>query len=129
VPPNSFDLQSILTHEAGHFLGMAHTDKSCQAAGNNCPTMDAMYRPGSSDFRTLEQDDIDGICAIYPADRNPPDNMCAPRHGFSGDCGHAGNRGCCTTAPGGASSRGGAGFVAVMIGLASLAVRGRRRAK
>src|SRR5437868_4319055 len=35
VPPNSFDLQSILTHEAGHFLGMAHTDKSCQALGNN----------------------------------------------------------------------------------------------
>jgi hypothetical protein len=129
VPPNSFDLQSILTHEAGHFLGLAHTAAPCQALTGNCPTMDPMYRTGSADFRTLEEDDVEGICAVYPTGRQAVDNDCAPRHGFASECGEAGKKGCCTTAPGRATSRGGAGLVAVMIGLASLAVRGRLREK
>jgi hypothetical protein len=126
VPGNSFDLQSILTHEAGHFLGLAHSDMGCAATGQ-CPTMDAMYRTGSDDFRTLDKDDIDGICAVYPAGRVATDNECAPRHGFASDCGTAGHVGCCSTAPGAASSRGGAGMIAAVMGLGLFAARGRRR--
>lgn len=60
APCTSFDLESIATHEAGHFLGIAHS-----------PLEDAtMYAvsgpPGDIEMRTLEQDDIDAICAIYP---------------------------------------------------------------
>src|SRR5258706_16441256 len=129
VPNDSFDLQSILTHEAGHFFGLAHSQEPCSAGGTDCPTMDAMYRTGSDDFRTLEQDDIAGICAIYPADRNAIDNACAPRHGFSNDCGSTGNRGCCSTAPGTASSQGAEGFYAALLGVALWVVRGRRKSK
>jgi Matrixin len=127
VPGNSFDLQSILTHEAGHFLGLAHSNVDCRTTATSCPSMDANYRTGSDDFRTLEQDDINGICAIYPEGRPAMDNECAPRHGFASDCGTPGHKGCCSTAPGAASSRGGAGLFAAGLGLAVFAARGRRR--
>jgi hypothetical protein len=55
-PSNTYDLQSILTHEAGHFLGMAH-------AVDTSAVMYAYYRPGSVE---LQADDVAGICAIYP---------------------------------------------------------------
>src|SRR5882672_3928654 len=58
VPSDSFDLQSILTHETGHFLGLAHSNTMCSSSDHDCPSMDAMYQAGSSDFRTLESDDI-----------------------------------------------------------------------
>jgi hypothetical protein len=89
--------------------------------------MDAMYRTGSDDFRTLAKDDIDGICAIYPSNRTASDNSCAPRHGFASECGTPGHRGCCSTAPGAASSRGASGFLAALVGLGAWAARGRRR--
>ena len=59
VPSNGFDLLSVVTHEAGHFLGLAHATDS-QA------TMYAAYKPGSTSLRTLTPDDIAGLCAIYP---------------------------------------------------------------
>ena len=57
-PKGAYDLQTILTHEAGHFLGLAHsTDSSA--------VMYAFYNAGST---TLQSDDISGICSIYPSD-------------------------------------------------------------
>jgi hypothetical protein len=126
VPADTFDLQSILTHEAGHFFGLAHSDQPCSAQGGDCPTMDAMYRTGSGDFRTLEVDDIEGICAIYPPDRAASDNACVPRHGFSSECGGASKTGGCAISAGGASSRAGAALFAWLFGLGLLALRGRR---
>lgn len=52
----AYDLQAILTHEAGHFLGLAH-------ATSTDPVMYAFYSAGRI---TLTQDDIDGFCTIYP---------------------------------------------------------------
>lgn len=52
------DLQSIATHEFGHFLGLGHT-----------PIYDAtMYAAytGGEGARSLHQDDIDGVCDLYP---------------------------------------------------------------
>jgi MYXO-CTERM domain-containing protein len=57
TPSGSYDLQSIITHEAGHFLGLAHSQVDGAA-------MDAFYPPGRP--ITLTADDDDGICAIYP---------------------------------------------------------------
>jgi hypothetical protein len=74
------DLLSVATHEAGHFLGLAHS-------ADPEATMFAAYTPGTITQRTLEADDIAGICAIYPpADAKGPCDS-APRHGFSALCG------------------------------------------
>lgn len=59
VPPNGFDLASVVTHEAGHFFGLAH-------ATSTTSTMYASYKPGSAALRTLSPDDVAGLCAIYP---------------------------------------------------------------
>ncbi len=61
VPPGGYDFLAIVTHETGHFLGMAH-------ATDTHATMYAHYTPGSEAMRLLTEDDIEGICTIYPAD-------------------------------------------------------------
>jgi MYXO-CTERM domain-containing protein len=79
-PAGTYDLQAILTHEAGHFFGMAHATKTT-------PIMYAQYQPGAI---TLTADDIAGMCSMYTP---------VPTHGCS-----------CSTAParGGALTLGGA---------------------
>lgn len=58
--PNVEDvLLSIITHEAGHFLGLGHSDDPGSV-------MAASYSPRDLLSRPLTQDDVDGICAIYP---------------------------------------------------------------
>ncbi len=79
--PNSdeADLDSVLTHEIGHLLGLGHT-LDVEA------TMAAGYVPGSTELRSLAEDDKAGICAIYPPDRQLASSSCEPRHGFSEQC-------------------------------------------
>lgn len=73
------DLYSVVQHESGHFLGLAHSD--VQGA-----TMWPYY-DGSLGMRTLDADDAAGFCAIYPP-VSWPDPACnaEPRHGFSSQC-------------------------------------------
>jgi hypothetical protein len=83
--PPGYDLPSILTHEAGHFLGLAHsTDASA--------VMFTFYTPGTS---SLTDDDAAGICSIDPPDGTRSTSHGAiqadacdptPRHGFSTAC-------------------------------------------
>jgi hypothetical protein len=77
-PPGSYDLQSILTHEAGHFLGLAHA-----------PALSAvMYYANDGEVKTtLTSDDVAGICAIYPA--TPPSWSCQTTPGVPGLFGFA----------------------------------------
>jgi hypothetical protein len=93
VPGGGYDFQSIITHESGHFLGMAH-------ATDTRSTMYARYIPGTSNMRSLTPDDVAGICTIYPpsgkrsVDRSVATNgivaadACdpTPRHGFQSQC-------------------------------------------
>jgi hypothetical protein len=79
-PVTGDDLDSILTHEAGHLLGLAHT--LAQDA-----TMFASYTAGTDTLRTLASDDVSAVCDVYAPDRVPSRTSCSPRHGFSDACG------------------------------------------
>jgi hypothetical protein len=57
--PRTVDLPNVVTHEAGHFLGLAHSP--VEGA-----TMECSASAEDTDKRTLEQDDRAGLCAIYP---------------------------------------------------------------
>jgi hypothetical protein len=101
-----YDFESIVTHEMGHFLGLAHS-------GDTSATMYARYTPHSTSMRILTPDDVAGICAIYPPDgtRNVDPSVAAngkitadacdptPRHGFTTQCPQPLKRGC-AIAPG-----------------------------
>ncbi len=87
------DLQSIVTHESGHFLGLAHSPKASA-------TMFASYQYGDTSLRSLSQDDVDGICAIYPPGRDVGACNPTPRHGYSSACAAPPKSGCRVSAPG-----------------------------
>lgn len=57
VSPGEFDLETVLTHGAGHFLGLAHSTEPDSV-------MVSRIEPGVA--RQLTTDDAEGICAIYP---------------------------------------------------------------
>ena len=80
-----FDLTSILTHEAGHFLGLAHTEPDHREA-----VMLGVYASGSL-ARALAPDDVCAICNVYPPGRAAACDT-TPRHGFASACrGEPGN--------------------------------------
>jgi hypothetical protein len=74
----AWDLQSILTHEVGHFLGLGHSR-------DETATMWWSYDPGVL-ARGLAPDDVAGICEIYPPGRRVEGGSCEPRHGFTREC-------------------------------------------
>lgn len=84
------DLNSVITHELGHFLGLSHSLYHPSA------TMYASYDEG---MKTLDDDDVQAICASLPPGRPTVDSD-LPRHGFSGDC-SVPQKGCCSSTIGG----------------------------
>jgi hypothetical protein len=131
VPVDGYDFQSIITHETGHFLGMAHS-------GNDTATMFAHYTQGTTWMRDLSADDTDGICSVYlPGGERSVDRSVSasgtvaetacdptPRHGWQSVC--AQQLGCAVS---GAGESRGAGF-ATFLGIAqAIGAAARRRAR
>lgn len=58
----TYDLANTLTHEIGHFLGLAHSQDS-EA------TMYARAAPSETSKRVLHADDVSGLVALYGADQ------------------------------------------------------------
>ncbi len=129
VPSDGYDFLSIMTHETGHFLGLAHS-------GDPLATMYSRYEAGNTKMRNLTTDDIAGICSVYAPDGtravhesidggviagescNPE-----PRHGFGVTCAES-PKGCqsgpTTGAPGGVLA-----FVALALATAARVLRRR----
>jgi hypothetical protein len=61
VAPDAYDFASVATHEAGHFLGIAHSDVPGA-------TMYARYDQGQTSMRYVSPDDVEGICTVYRPD-------------------------------------------------------------
>jgi hypothetical protein len=97
VASEHYDLLSILTHEVGHFLGLAHS-----------PDEDAvMYRSfdsGSDSLRVPREDDIAGICSVYPPGRRALPCNFTPKGGFASECPLGVFKGGCAVARGSVSS-------------------------
>jgi hypothetical protein len=115
------DLVSVVQHESGHFLGLAHSNMALA-------TMWANYS-GNVDMRTLDTDDIAGVCAIYPPVATK-DAACdpVPRHGFSTKCTGSDSGGCsasCSIGKG-VDDRNPAGLLVLALGTL-LVRRGARR--
>ena len=113
------DLQNVITHELGHYLGIGHTTSDHPEA-----TMLATAQFGELTMRDLANDDIDGLCSAYApgslADSCDP----SPVGGLSLDC-QAHDCGCGVPGSGPSSDR--SGWMGLGVIGALLALRRRRR--
>jgi MYXO-CTERM domain-containing protein len=84
-----YDIQNTVTHESGHSIGLDH---SLQESA----TMYAYAPEGDVGKRTLDTDDVEAICTIYP--RNQPTSTCLgdPVTLTQTGSGEAGGCGCST---------------------------------
>lgn len=119
--PTDVNLLSVLTHETGHFLGLAHT----QAVG---ATMFASYTPGTLAIRQTQPDDVAAMCDAYPVDRQAT-GACTglPRHGWSPLCANQQTNLGCATDPRAPGHRTGGGAAALALALALPAALRRSR--
>ena len=77
--PGPTDLQNLVTHEVGHFIGIGHSHVF-EA------TMHAAMTRDSIEKRTLEQDDIDAVCDIYPSGNLNQSCDATPEGGLQLNC-------------------------------------------
>ncbi|MCB9612737.1 MAG: matrixin family metalloprotease [Sandaracinus sp.] len=104
------DLENTVTHELGHFFGIAHTPESDEA------TMWACADEGETLKRSLEADDIEAICSIYGPGELSATCDYTPRGGFDATCGDS-RDGCGCSAPGLPARSAGGAVALVVLGL------------
>jgi Matrixin len=118
----------IAVHEAGHFLGLAHSE-------DQDAVMYASYDSNDLFTREVNQDDIDGICALYPprdVDCSEPGYVEAALNEEACEAAAAANESeeeaGCTVSPRGATSASW-GWLGAPLFIGSAMVRRRRTAR
>lgn len=109
------DLPNVLTHEIGHYFGIAHTPDDPFA------TMYASAPAGETIKRTLTVDDTTALCTMYPAGALPDACDPDPIGGLDLTCAPPGNCGCRTSDTRHSTS------AALPLALVGLALAWRRR--
>ncbi|HEX4445202.1 MAG TPA: matrixin family metalloprotease [Polyangiaceae bacterium] len=134
VPSNGYDFQSIIQHETGHFLGLAHS-------GDTTATMFAHYEQGSTSMRDLASDDKSAICSTYlPGGQRAVDPSVSPsgaieeatcdptpRHGFQSSCAQPQKSKCSLSSAPSGGGPAGAGAIAAGLAIAASVRRSVRR--
>ena len=93
----AFDVANTVTHEAGHMLGLDHVCNSAYAVPYDAcgslseDTMAPNATVGDTNKRTLEADDVDGVCTIYPVGKDTVTSPLASSQ--SGGCAAGGGGG------------------------------------
>ena len=107
-----FNLDDVMTHEIGHFLGLAHSDAPRAI-------MSAQYADRDEEV-SLDPDDREGVCAVHPPDASSAQEDCRPRHGFHSACGGRTptvSGGCSFSSHGGPANGVAALFIVLLAGL------------
>ena len=122
------DLNFVVTHESGHFLGLDHSPD---------PTAVMYFQYGGGGVvPQLSDDDLQAICTAYPTSRPAPACSFEPPKGYATDCGGDVIAACAIApdppSPEVASSRSGPSFgwgegLAIGAVVVSAGVRRRRR--
>jgi len=85
------DVRNTLVHEVGHVVGLDHPDLSPELTVDHThdreTTMFSSASLGDTNKRTLHQDDVDGLCAIYPLGEKT--QACLRPDDLQGRCGCA----------------------------------------
>lgn len=108
------DLQNVVTHELGHYLGLGHTTIDHPDA-----TMFARAQFGEITMRDLDTDDIAGLCDAYPPGSLADSCDRTPAGGLSLDC-QSHECGCSVPGSGERGDRSGwygLGLIALVVGL------------
>lgn len=113
------DLENTVTHELGHYFGIAHTPDDRLA------TMFAEAVPGETIKRDLADDDRMAMCAMYPPGTLPAACDSTPAGGLGLDCAAPSGCGCRVVGSRAGAAAPGACLAALALLLASR--RGARR--
>ncbi|MCB9629196.1 MAG: matrixin family metalloprotease [Sandaracinaceae bacterium] len=116
------DLQNVVTHELGHFFGIAHSDVPNA-------TMYLSAARGETLKRSLADDDIEALCTIYPPGALPACTDYTPRGGLDLNCEDDARGSSCAVGAPATSERDGApmGLFALAGAVALMLRQGTRR--